>query len=147
MTEETDDILRDIRRWVKIIGIQEAKSVMDDALSAENSEDQEELRTIYHLSDGEHSTRDITEHVAVGRNTVNRRQKSWAKMGLLEKEHSYAPYEHIISLEEAGLGVPEISEPEEESEKTEGSIELEGEDTEEVVEEDLVEEPELTDYE
>jgi DNA-binding MarR family transcriptional regulator len=143
VTEDTDDILRDIRRWVKVIGIQEAKSVMDDALSAEDPEDQEELRIIYHLSDGEHSTRDITEHVSVGRNTVSRRQKSWAKMGLLEKEHSRAPYEHVISLEEAGLEVPEIPEPEEESEEAEESTESEEEESEE----ELVEEPELTDYE
>lgn len=142
MTEDTDDILRDIRRWVKIIGIQEAKSVMDDALSAEDAEDQEELRIIYHLSDGEHSTRDIAEYVSVGRQAVSNRQSSWSKMGLLEKEHSRAPYEHVISLEEAGLEVPEIPEPEEDSEETEESTE-----SEEEVEEDLVEEPELTDYE
>lgn len=138
MTEDTDDILRDIQRWVKIIGIQEAKLVMDDALSAEDPEDQEELRIIYHLSDGEHSTRDIAEHVSVGRQAVSNRQSSWSKMGLLEKEHSRAPYEHVISLKEAGLEVPEIPDPKEELEET-----TESEETEE----DLVDEPELTDYE
>lgn len=143
MTEDTDDILRDIRRWIKIIGIQEAKSIMNAALSAEDPEDQEELRIIYHLSDGEHSTRGITEHVSVGRSTVSRRQKSWAKMGLLEKEHSRVPYEHIISLEEAGLEVPEISEPEGDTEEAEEFEESNGIETKE----DLVDEPELTDYE
>lgn len=147
MTEETDDILRDIQRWVKIIGIQEAKSVMDDALSAEDPADQEELRTIYHLSNGENSTRDIAEHVSVGRNAVSTRQKSWSKMGLLEKEHSRAPYEHVISLEEAGLEVPEIPKPDEESEEAEESPESEENEAGEEVEEELVEEPELTDYE
>lgn len=142
MTEDTDDILRDIRRWVKIIGIQEAKSVMDSALSAEDPDDQEELRIIYHLSDGDHATRDIAKHVSVGRQAVSNRQSSWSKMGLLEKEHSRAPYEHVISLEEAGLEVPDIPEPDEESEGEE-SIESEGEESEE----DLVEEPELGDYE
>jgi DNA-binding MarR family transcriptional regulator len=147
VTEDTDDILRDIRRWVKIIGIQEAKSVMNEALSAEDSQAQEELRIIYHLSDGEHSTRDIAEHVSVGRQAVSNRQSSWSKMSLLEKEHSRAPYEHVISLEEAGLEVPEIPDPEEESdEAAESHGSAEG-DTEEEVEEDLVDEPELTDYE
>lgn len=143
MTEDTDDILRDIRRWLKILGIQEAKSVMDAALSADNPEDQEELRTIYYLSDGKHSVRSISEHVSVGRNTVSRRQKSWAKMGLLEKEHSRAPYKHVISLEEAGLEVPEISKLDEDTEDAEESVEPNEIETGE----DLVEEPELIDYE
>ena len=146
MTEDTDDILRNIQRWVKIIGIQEAKSVVDNALSAEDPEEQEELRIIYHLSDGEHSIRDIAEHVSVSRDTVRRRQKSWAKMGLFEKEHSRAPYKHVISLEEAGLEVPEIPELEEESEEVNESNESEGEETEKEVEEEIVEESELTDY-
>jgi len=147
VTEDTDDILRDIRRWVKVIGIQEAKSVMDEALSAEDPKDQEELRIIYYLSDGEHSTRDIAEHVLVGKDAISARQKSWAKMGLLEKEHSRAPYEHVISLEEAGLEVPEIPGPEEESDEAEEPTESDEKETEEDAEEDLVEEPELTDYE
>ena len=144
MTEDTDDILRGIRRWVKVIGIQEAKAVMDDALSAEDSGDQEELRIIYHLSNGENSTRDIAEHVSVGKDAISTRQKSWAKMGLLEKEHSRASYEHVISLEEAGIEIPKIPEPEEEPEI---STESKEEDPEELVEEDLVEGPEMIDYE
>jgi len=147
VTEDTDDILRDIRQWVKIIGIQEAKYVMDEALSAEDSEAQEELRIIYHLTDGEHSTRDIAEYVSVGRQAVSNRQSSWSKMGLLEKEHSRAPHEHVISLEEAGLEAPEIPDPEEESDEAAESPESAEEDTEEEVEEDFVDEPELTDYE
>jgi DNA-binding MarR family transcriptional regulator len=128
-----------------VIGIQEAKSVIDDALSAEDPEDQEELRIIYHLSDGENSTRDIAEHVSVKKDAISARQKSWAKMGLLEKEHSRAPYKNVISLEEAGLEVPQIPEPEEESEEADESTDPENEADEET--EDLVEEPELTDYE
>lgn len=147
MTEDTDDLLRDIRRWVKIIGIQEARSIMIEALSAEDSQNQGNLRLIYHLSDGEHSTRDIHEVVSFGRNKIMSKQKQWARMGLLEKEHSRAPYEQVISLEEAGLEVPEIPEPEEESEEGEESPESEEIETEEEVEKDLVEEPELTDYE
>ncbi|WP_152418531.1 MULTISPECIES: hypothetical protein [unclassified Haloferax] len=143
MTEDRDDILRDIRRWVKIIGIQEAKNIMDDALSAEDSEEEEQLRLVYHLTDGEHSTRDIYDYADFGRNKIIDLQKSWAKMGLLEKEHSRAPYEHVISLEEAGVEVPEVPKPEEEPEEPKESTESE----EDGSEEELVEEPELTDYE
>lgn len=116
---------------------------MDDALSAEDSEEEEQLRLVYHLTDGEHSTRDIYDYADFGRNKIIDLQKSWAKMGLLEKEHSRAPYEHVISLEEAGVEVPEVPKPEEEPEEPKESTESE----EDGSEEELVEEPELTDYE
>lgn len=115
MTEDTDDILRDIRRWVKIIGTQKAKSVMEEALSADDPKTEKELRVIYHLTNGENSTRDIAEHVSVSRQTVSNRQGGWSKMGLVEKDHPQAPYESIISLEEAGIEVPEVSDLEDES--------------------------------
>jgi len=146
VTEDTDDILRDIRRWVKIIGIQEAKSVIDDALSAEDAEEEEQLRLVYHLTDGEHSTRDIYDYADFGRNKIINLQKSWSKMGLLEKEHTRAPYESVISLEEAGLEVPEVPD-ESESEEVEESDDSAEENPEEEAGEHLVDEPELTNYE
>jgi hypothetical protein len=64
-------------------------------------------------------------------------------MGLLEREHSRAPYKHVIPLEDAGLEVPEISKLDGDTEDTEESVES----TEIETGEDLVEEPELIDYE
>lgn len=112
MSNGTETILKDIRRWVKIIGIQEAKDVMLDALSDNDPDEQEELRVIYHLTDGDTSTRSIASHVSVGKDAISSRQQRWAKMGLVEKEHANAPYKHIISLEEAGIDVPEIPDSE-----------------------------------
>lgn len=115
MSEETVSVLKDIQRWVKIIGIQEARDVMSDALSADDEEEETELRITYHLSNGENSTRNIANHVSHGRDWVSNRQQQWAKMGLVEQEHSRSPYEHVITLEEAGLEVPEIPTSEEEN--------------------------------
>lgn len=112
MSDETVTVLKDIQRWVKIIGIQEAREVLGNALSGNDDDENKELRIIYHLTNGENSTRDIARHVSVGRGAVSSRQQQWAKMGLVEKEHQRAPYKNLISLEEAGLEVPEIPEPE-----------------------------------
>jgi len=111
MTEDTKDLLRDIRRWVKIIGIQEAKPVLSGTLSHDDSEKQDDLRIAYHLTDGEHSNRDISEYVDFSHEWVRSRQSEWAQMGLVEKDNPNSPYEKIITLEEAGLEIPEIPSP------------------------------------
>ena len=68
------DVLEDIKRWVKIIGIQEAKPTLDAVLSAEDEQEEYELRIIYHLSDGEHSSADIENYVSVSSRTISRRR-------------------------------------------------------------------------
>lgn len=108
MDSEALSVLDEIRRWVRIIGIQEAREVLEDALSDEIEKKEEELRIIYHLTNGENSTRHIASHVSVSRMTVSNRQRQWAKMGLVEKSSPNSPYQHVISLEEAGMEVPEI---------------------------------------
>lgn len=117
--DEAVEVLKDIRRWVKIIGIQEAKGVLEDFLTSEDEDEQRELRIMYHLTDGEHSTSEIADYVSVSGRTVSRRQNEWARAGLVEREVSNEPYEHIISLVEAGLDVPDIPEPEADGEDEE----------------------------
>lgn len=111
MTSETISVLNDILKWVKIIGLQQAQDVMRDALSDSDGDTANQLRIIYHLTDGQHSASDIANHVSVSSRTVSRRQQQWAKMGLVEKENQVSPYRHLITLEEAGLEVPDIPDP------------------------------------
>lgn len=115
MSDEVVEVLKDIQRWVQIIGIQEAREVMEDGLSDDDEVVQNDLRIAYHLTNGDNSTRDIATHVSGGRDWVSSRQRQWAKMGLVEQEHSRAPYEHIITLEEAGMDIPEVPTDEEEN--------------------------------
>ena len=156
MTEDTDEILRDIRRWVKIIGIQQAKPALLEALSSDDDEEERDLRIAYHLTDGEHGTRDIAERISYSRYWIMSRYEEWSNLGVIEREGPSSPYHHIVSLEEAGIEVPEIPDPEEDSEdsdeSTESTDEPENEENE-VAEEQESEEPEtakaaeLTDYE
>ena len=156
MSEDTDDILRDIRRWLKIIGIQEAKPILTEALSSEDPEEERDLRITYHLTDGEHSTRNIAKRISYSRYWIMSRYEEWSNMGVIERNASTSPYNRVIGLEEVGIEVPEIPEPEdddseEEAEEEVPEEEAEEEDPEEEAEEEDPEEEavkgaSLTDY-
>lgn len=115
MTEDSEDILRDIRRWLKIMGLQEAKPLLTDALTHDDDQRQEDLRTTYHLTNGENGKQEIAKYITFSRGWVSDRQNEWANLGLVERDKPNSPYEHLIGLEEAGIEIPDIAEPEEES--------------------------------
>lgn len=115
MTEDSEDILRDIRRWLKIMGLQEAKPLLTDALTHEDDQRQRDLRTTYHLTNGENSRKQIAKYISFSRGWVGDRHDEWSNMGLIEKGGSNSSYKHLIGLEEAGIEIPDITEPEEES--------------------------------
>lgn len=108
--EDTVEVLKDVRRWLKFANLEEARSKVHEAVSDEDDENERENKIIYHLSDGEHSQHDIADLVSVSQKTVSRRQTKWANMGLLEKPAPNIPYRQLITLEEVGLGVPDIPE-------------------------------------
>lgn len=117
MSEENDElieVLQDIRRWVKVIGLKTARESVHDAVSHADEEKEEDNKIIFHLTDGERSTKDIEKYVSVTYKTVSDRQQEWAKAGLMEKPAPNQPYRKLISLEEAGIEIPAIpDEPEE----------------------------------
>lgn len=104
------DLLQDIRRWLKFSNISEARSKVTDAVENGDDEVQRDNKIIYHLSDGEHSSRDIAEYVSVSFQTVNARQSDWADLGLLEKPSGNSSYQKLVELDEVGLSAPDIPE-------------------------------------
>ena len=113
---ESKDILKEMLKWLKFTGLQEAKKVIEDALSHKNEEKENELRIAYELTDGSHSTTDIASMISVSHMTVSNWQNKWSKLGIVEKEFENSSYEHLISLEDAGLKCPDIPNPKEEDE-------------------------------
>lgn len=107
---EMVDILKDIRRWVKILGLEVAHSKAHSAISDEDEDTEKDNKIIFHLSDGEMSSRDIAKYVSVSYRTVANRQTRWALDGLMEKPNPNESYRKLITLEEAGIGVPDIPE-------------------------------------
>lgn len=109
------EVLKDIRRWIKFSNLGDARSKLYEAILEEDNQKEKENKIIFYLSNGERSGYDIAEFVSVTPRTVSNRQKEWAEMGLMEKLGPSRPYRKLISLEEVGLGVPDI--PELKSEK------------------------------
>lgn len=115
---DSEDHLREIQRWVKIIGVQEAKSVLNDILSDEDEDKQEDLRRAFHLTDGTYTRNEIANRTSYSGGWVSGRHGEWHDLGLIEKidTENRGSYRHVITLEEAGIEVPDIPDPEEESE-------------------------------
>lgn len=109
MTEELN-VLKDIEKWLKIIAIQEVRDELVDELTNENDDRQKELRTVFHLTNGENSSSEIEKYVSVSRRTVSKWQQKWANKGLLEKETKKSPYNSLLNLNEVGIDTPEIEE-------------------------------------
>ena len=106
--DESIEILKDIRRWVKIFGIQESMPVLQDILSDDDLIREKSLRAVYHLSDGTNSNSDIAEKIPYSAEFIRLRQNEWADLGLLERENKNTPYAQLVSLNEAGIEVPEL---------------------------------------
>lgn len=106
--------MEEMLKWLKFMGLQEAKTVIENAVSHEDEKTEQEQRIVYELTDGEHSSRDITERISHSKYWVTTRQNRWAKLGILEKPKPNSSYQHIVSLEEAGLECPDIPSPEDE---------------------------------
>jgi hypothetical protein len=114
MSRSQTEILEEMLQWLKFTGIQQAKEVVDDALSFEDNEEKErDSRIAYELTDGDHSQRDIGERISYSRVTVGNWQDKWSKLGIIRKNED-GHYEHLISLEELGLECPPIPDPDEE---------------------------------
>lgn len=107
-SEELIDILDDIRRWVKLLGIEEARSKLRNAISSKSQKKELESKMIFHLTNGDRTGSEIASLAEVSQSTVSRRHREWAELGLLEKREENQPYDKLITLQEAGLDVPEI---------------------------------------
>jgi hypothetical protein len=113
-SNEVKEILKEILKWTKFQGIQKAKSVLEATL------DDDVKKLVYYLSDGEDS-KTIASRAKVSDWTVRNYWKKWAVLGIIEPYPKYkGRYWKLFSLEEFGIGIPEIeSETKTKEEKTE----------------------------
>lgn len=127
MAEQQTEILKEMLNWIRFMGMNEARDVIDDALSYENNEEKERsARIAYELTDGTNSTTDIEPYIDYSYRWVSRRQMEWAKLGIVDKPGENQSYEHLASLTELGLDCPDIPDSETEEEQ-ENNIEEETE--------------------
>jgi hypothetical protein len=101
----TEDMLRELRQqtqWLRLLGLQQLRPLLLTMLST-NSQ-----KTIYELSDGQRSVRDIARLAGVGSATVSRLWNQWQSQGVATESDRYpGRAKHLMSLTELGIDVPQ----------------------------------------
>jgi len=116
MSQENEQtiLLREILKWIKFAGMREVKNTLVSAL------DSEQKRLVYHLSDGSRGTVEIAKLVGIGSNrTVADMWEVWLKLGLGESipVKGGTRFKRSFDLEDFGIEVPRVKEPEKEEKK------------------------------
>jgi hypothetical protein len=109
--DEQTILLREILKWIKFAGMKEVKNTLVSVL------DTEQKRLIYHLSDGTRGIVEIAKRAGVGStSTVFDMWQAWLKFGLGESipVKGGSRFKRSFDLEDFGIQVPRVIEPEKE---------------------------------
>lgn len=75
--KEQTEILREILKWIRFVGMKEVKGVLNSVV------DTDQKRIVYHYSDGTRGTVEVAKLAGIGSNaTIARLWKSWQKLSL-----------------------------------------------------------------
>lgn len=89
------EVLKDIRKWLRFLGVSELDRSLHTIL------DTEDKRKINDLADGDTSQTDIIDKTGVPRSTVSKWLREWKKLGIVKKNGSN--YEHLLGLDHVDL--------------------------------------------
>lgn len=93
--------LDQLLKWSKFAGMQQLRNLLMQNLTTDAES------SIYELSDGERTTREIAGLANIGSNaTVASYWRKWSKVGIVELSKRQGRFRRICSLEEVGLTVP-----------------------------------------
>ena len=97
-TFEVIELLREIVQWQRFRNRQSLRSALEEILQSESD------RTIYALTDGDHSQPQIAKAAMVSQPTVSNKWKAWKKLGIVyETQDEPGRCRHLASLEMVGL--------------------------------------------
>lgn len=112
----SDDPMKEAAKWLRFLGMQEAKNVINDAISVKNNPEKEQnRRRVYELTNGDNGKRSISNMTGIPRATIGSWHRRWAQLGIVNKDGPSDPYEHLISLKALGLDRPNNLKPEEDA--------------------------------
>jgi len=78
-----EKIMHEQLRWTKLVGLGNLRKIFEDELRTN------EEKTVYELSDGERSIRDLDKLTGVSRSKVSLLWRRWYRMGIMEKSKKY----------------------------------------------------------
>ena len=76
---EQTELLREILKWIRFTGTKDAKEQLKAALETDQK------KTVYQLSDGSRTTKDISKLSGVSTGAISGYWKKWAILGLGER--------------------------------------------------------------
>ena len=93
-------------RWTRFLGIIQLKSVLEQALKSDDD------KTVYELSDGERSIRDIEKMASASRSRIASLWAKWHRMHIMERSNKYGGkrMKHLCCLAEVGIDLPPLPE-------------------------------------
>ncbi len=106
----TDEaILAELRRqtpWIRFLGLQALKPVLGGVLKSDKH------KLAYELTDGQRTTRQVSEGAGVGAATVSRWWSEWLAIGVCTEEIAIAGRaRHLAPLGSLGIDVPSPGAP------------------------------------
>lgn len=117
---EQTELLREMTKWLRFLGMKEVKAVLKDALNDEKKV------SAYHHSDGKNTSTTVSQLSGISQQTVSSLWKDWLSLGLGEaiSASGGSRFKKSFDLKMFGINVPEVknsaqkAEPQEE--KTDG---------------------------
>jgi hypothetical protein len=98
MDQETNDLLREILRWLRFQSLDKAKAAVSGLL------DSDKKKTVFEFTDGKASGRALAAKCGVDRNAISRWWNDWFTAGIITKEGD--TFKRLFSLKELGFKLP-----------------------------------------
>jgi hypothetical protein len=99
MDQETNDLLREILRWLRFQSLDKAKAAVSSLL------DTEKKKIAFELTDGKTSSRALAVKCGVDRGTLLRWWSDWFTAGIVTRDGD--TYKQLFSLRELGIKLPD----------------------------------------
>lgn len=103
--DKTVELLEEILLWMKYDYLDTRKKINEIL-------DTTDKIIVYELSNGDRSTREISNYVSVSFKTIAQWWNKWSDAGLMEQTEKYggSRYKRLCSLTKMGIKIPEIKE-------------------------------------
>lgn len=114
---EQTELLREMTKWLRFIGMKEVKVVLKDTLNDEKK------IIAYHHSDGKNTSTTVSQLSGIAQQTVSSLWKDWLSLGLGEPVSTSGGnrFKKSFDLKMFGINVPEIKTKSENAQKSDAS--------------------------
>lgn len=105
-SKETNEILKEILKWQKFQG----REILKKKIREGNLFTDKKYILVYHYSDGDKSSRQISKITGIGYKKVQSLWKEWISLGLAEPSEKYGGgrCKRLFEVKDLGLELPKV---------------------------------------